>query len=81
MNRILELSPTSFKEETVSHIGPLTGKWCHGLHTLSAVGDITLVDGKCFIVDAAQRNRVRKRKLALLWGRRKRPGPDTNDFR
>ena len=45
--RVLELSPTSFREELVKTIGPLKGSaWSHGMGTLSAVGDLTLVDGK-----------------------------------
>lgn len=45
--RVLELSPTDFREELVRTIGPLKGSaWSHGTSTLSAVGDLTLVDGK-----------------------------------
>ena len=45
--RVLELSPTAFREELVRTIGPLKGSaWSHGMGTLSAVGDLTLVDGK-----------------------------------
>lgn len=45
--RVLELSPTGFSEELVKTIGPLKGSaWSHGTGTLSAVGDLTLVDGK-----------------------------------
>ena len=45
--RVLELSPTAFREELVKTIGPLKGSaWSHGMGTLSAVGDLTLVDGK-----------------------------------
>lgn len=45
--RVLELTPTTFREELVKTIGPLKGSaWSHGTGTLSAVGDLTLVDGK-----------------------------------
>ena len=45
--RVLELSPTAFREELVKTIGPLKGSaWSHGMGTVSAVGDLTLVDGK-----------------------------------
>lgn len=44
--RVLELDPVSFREELVRTIGPLKGSaWSHGTSTLSAVGDLTLVDG------------------------------------
>ncbi len=45
--RVLELTPTDFREELVRTIGPLKGSaWSHGTSTLSAVGELTLVDGK-----------------------------------
>jgi hypothetical protein len=45
--RVLELTPTAFREELVRTIGPLKGSaWSHGTGTLSAVGNLTLVDGK-----------------------------------
>ncbi len=45
--RVLELTPTSFREELVKTIGPLKGSaWSYGMGTVSAVGDLTLVDGK-----------------------------------
>lgn len=64
MNRVLTLTPTAFAEETFTHIEPMIGRWSHGLHTLSAAGEYTLVDGKHFITDPSQRSRVRKRKVA-----------------
>lgn len=45
--RVVELSPDTFREELVKTIGPLKGSaWSHGTGTLSAVGGLTLVDGK-----------------------------------
>jgi hypothetical protein len=47
VNRILRLSPDDFEEETVSHVEPLQGsEYGRGLHTLSAAGSCTLIDGK-----------------------------------
>ncbi len=47
INRIVELTPTTFHEEPVAFIEPDPhGPYPDGLHTLSALGDITLVDGK-----------------------------------
>jgi len=47
MNRVEALSPTEFREEVVLTILPSPRGPCpDGLHTISAVGDLTLVDGK-----------------------------------
>jgi hypothetical protein len=49
LNRILALTPSEFKEEPVSAIEPAPrGPYPDGLHTVSAAGDITLIDGKRF---------------------------------
>ncbi len=46
-NRVLELSPTSFREEAVARLEPdSTGPYPHGLHTICAAGDVTMIDGK-----------------------------------
>jgi hypothetical protein len=46
VTRVLELSPASFRQEIVRTVRPdLHGPYRHGMHTLSAAGDITLVDG------------------------------------
>ena len=71
INRILELSPTAFREETVKHIGPLKGTaYNQGMHTLSAVGEFTLVDGKRFIHLQEHEKQLRKEKLEKLKRRR-----------
>jgi hypothetical protein len=47
INRITTINPDAFAEEVVQTIAPSTkDPWHHGLHTLSAAGDRTLVDGK-----------------------------------
>lgn len=69
LNHVQTLTPTSFAEETVKHIEPLTGRWSKGLHTICAVGGLTLVDGKRFITDPVQRGRARARKLSGLFGK------------
>jgi hypothetical protein len=47
VNRIVRLTPDDFAEETVNFIEPVSGSlYDQGLHTLSAVGNITLIDGK-----------------------------------
>jgi hypothetical protein len=47
INRIVELTPQEFREETVAVLHPdADGPRPHGLHSLAGVGDYTLVDGK-----------------------------------
>ncbi len=56
INRVNRLTPDDFHEETVAVVeSQADGPYPHGIHTLSAVGDITLVDGKYehFIPEAA----------------------------
>ncbi len=60
LNRILELTPTTFREETVARILPdPDGPYPDGIHTLSFVGDSILIDGKrqLFRWNAAALNR------------------------
>jgi hypothetical protein len=47
VNRVTKLTPADFEEETVNVLRPAPGGlWPHGLHTLTGVGNFTLVDGK-----------------------------------
>ncbi|MGD0176614.1 MAG: hypothetical protein ABSC50_07300 [Candidatus Bathyarchaeia archaeon] len=47
LNRIISLTPERFEEERTTVIEPyLEGPYRDGLHTLSAVGSYTLIDGK-----------------------------------
>ena len=47
INRVARLTPTAFEEETVAAVGPLSGtRFPEGVHTLSAVGERTVLDGK-----------------------------------
>ena len=60
LNRITELTPSTFREETVARILPdPKGPYPDGIHTLSFVGDSILIDGKrhVFRWDAAALNR------------------------
>jgi hypothetical protein len=53
LNRVTSLTRSVFREEIAATVGPSTDDYFpHGLHTLSAVADITLVDGKRFIFSA-----------------------------
>jgi hypothetical protein len=60
LNRVLELTPSTFREEAVARIRPdRHGPYPDGIHTLSFVGDSILVDGKrhVFRWNAAALNR------------------------
>jgi hypothetical protein len=47
INRVLRLTTTEFAEEVVARVEPdPQGPYPEGLHTVSAAGDLTLVDGK-----------------------------------
>ena len=46
INKVLRLTPAEFIEEPVASVDPLKkGPYPDGLHTISAVGDVTLIDG------------------------------------
>ena len=58
INRVSVLTETGFSEEVVATIGPLQqGPYRDGLHTISAVGDRTMVDARrdIFIASAFRR--------------------------
>ena len=47
INRVLRLTPTEFKEETASVVEPEENwPYPHGMHTISTVGNMTLLDAK-----------------------------------
>ncbi len=47
INRVTRLTPRAFEEETVGRVAPDPhGPYAAGLHTICAVGDRTIVDGK-----------------------------------
>lgn len=67
INQLVELTPKTFNETTIKFVGPLKGTaYDKGLHTVSAVGDITLVDGKRFLTVAKRNAEVKRRKLERL---------------
>jgi len=53
LNHITRLTPTDFAEETLAVVGPYAGPFSAGMHTLSAAGDATLVDGLSYFFFAA----------------------------
>jgi hypothetical protein len=79
LNCVHELSPTRFREEVARYIGPIKGPYGQGFHTISAVGDLTLVDGKRYVRNKAQEDRVRRRKLDRLSGREEKEDDDDEE--
>ncbi len=70
LNRVVELSPARFREVTVRHLRPdPDGPYPDGLHTLSSVGDRTLVDGKRYVFVPEEFRRRLLTRLRSLLGR------------
>jgi hypothetical protein len=46
--KVHSLTPTSFREQVVRIVLPVQGRYRYGIHTLAAIGDRVLVDGKSF---------------------------------
>lgn len=62
INRITALDPSVFTEEPARIIEPPPGPYRHGIHTLAAWGDRTLVDAKRHVVNPiALRRKVMRR--------------------
>jgi hypothetical protein len=67
VNRVSRLTPDEFEEEIAAHLRPdLDGPCPDGMHTLSAAGDRTLIDGK-------RHEPLTARMAAALNGRRTDP--------
>jgi hypothetical protein len=59
LNRVLALTPTAFCEEVAATVDPdPRGRYPAGLHTLSTIGNQTLIDGKRSVFVAAEFFRV-----------------------
>ncbi len=70
LNHIVRLTTAEFREEPVATVGPLRdGPYAHGLHTLSAVGDRTLVDGKWLAFNRSEMARHLRESLEVRWPR------------
>lgn len=64
INRIVALTPTTFREEPAAFVAPdAAGPYPDGLHTLSGVGNVTLVDGKRLAFSGAEFRRVLRRMV------------------
>lgn len=68
LNRITHLTADEFEEEVVTQLEPESpGPFPLGLHTLSAVGERTLVDGKTYLFSMDQFRNVLCAKLRRLF--------------
>lgn len=68
LNRIIRLTPDEFEEEVATQLEPESpGPFPLGLHTLSAVGARTLVDGKTYFFSMEQFRDVLRAKLRRLF--------------
>jgi hypothetical protein len=64
INRVLVLTPSDFREEVVASVEPdPRGRYPKGLHTLSRLGERTLVDGKRSVFVGAEFFRVLRHYL------------------
>jgi hypothetical protein len=64
INRVVTLTTTTFREEPAAFVAPdANGPYPDGLHTLSAVGGMTLVDGKRLAFAPAEFRRVLRRMV------------------
>lgn len=76
VNRVTTLTPTEFAEEFAAAVEPdASGPYPFGLHTLSAVGNVTLIDGKRIRFEPAQFARTLRSWLNKLLGRFRAPTP------
>lgn len=70
LNRIVALTTTEYREEEVTTIGPFRdAPHTHGIHTLSSMGDRTLVDGKRFAFDGRAMARNLRESIGGRWPR------------
>jgi hypothetical protein len=64
VNRVVRLSCTGFAEEVAAHVEPPPGsRYDRGLHTISGVGSVTLIDGKRFRFNRHHFTRQLRKKL------------------
>lgn len=69
LTRITRLTIDEFEEEVVTQLEPeRPGPFPLGLHTLSAVGERTLIDGKTYLLSLEQFRSVLRAKLRRVFG-------------
>lgn len=70
INKIVCLTPFEFKEETVDEILPfVNNKYKDGIHTISSMGEFTVMDGKAFEFNLSNFKHVLKRKAGIFFGK------------
>ncbi len=70
INRIVQLSPLACEEHLVSIVEPYKDVlYHHGLHTLSAVGQHTFIDGKAKSFAPTELLNLRHTRISKLWRR------------
>ena len=70
INRVVRLTTTEFREEPAATVGPFgDGPYAHGVHTLSAIGDRTLVDGKRLAFNRSEMARHLRESVGDRWPR------------
>lgn len=70
INRVVTLTPTEFQETPAAAVEPdPSGPYPAGLHTLSAAGGGTLIDGKRVVFSPAEFRRVFLHYLRTAWRR------------
>lgn len=70
LNRVVALSTKEYREEPVARVGPFRdGRFRHGVHTLSSIGNRTLIDAKRFGFNGTAMARSVRASIAGVWGR------------
>lgn len=75
VNRVVRLTSTEYREERVATLPPFPGPYANGFHTLSAMGERTLVDGKWFAFNASEMTRSLREFIRTRWPRILGRGP------
>jgi hypothetical protein len=69
IHRVDKLTTTEYEEHPVRRLSPYGGRYARGLHTLSQAGDMTVVDGKRFVLLPEILPGMLREKLRSLWSR------------
>lgn len=70
INRIAKLTETEYREERAASVQPFVdGPYARGIHTLSAIGNRTLVDGKWIAFNRSEMRRHLRESLEDRWPR------------
>lgn len=71
INRVIKLNPSEFEEVPVKIISPFKdSKYLNGIHTISGIGTVTIIDGKRFVFNKVVFTEQLFRKLRKLRSRK-----------